>query len=144
MRKIQHSVRWHGWLFNAIEEWGKRHGGKNFSDSVNHLLTCELERLGYKPEFFEPGIYNQIKLKNLLKALPVKLREKIEKENAGYKQVLEKYNMTVNAFFQEAEKDDEKYLHIPSIEEEYGMCPDKNQKKAPLNDEAEQKKAKAG
>jgi hypothetical protein len=38
-------------------QWGSGHGGKNFSDSVNFLLACELDRLGYKREMYEPGIY---------------------------------------------------------------------------------------
>jgi hypothetical protein len=57
MKKIQHSVRWEGWLANAVDEWGRTHGGKSFSDSANYLLACELDRLGYKREFYEPGIY---------------------------------------------------------------------------------------
>jgi hypothetical protein len=59
MKKVQHSVRWEGWLSNAIDEWGKKNGGKTFSDSVNYLLACELDRLGYKREFYEPGIYEK-------------------------------------------------------------------------------------
>jgi hypothetical protein len=61
MRKVQHSVRWEAWLSNAIDEWGKDHGGKSFSDSVNYLLACELDRLGFKREFYEPGIYGENK-----------------------------------------------------------------------------------
>jgi hypothetical protein len=39
MKKVQHSVRWEGWLSNAIDEWGMENGRKNFSDSVNYLLA---------------------------------------------------------------------------------------------------------
>ncbi|GHV12366.1 hypothetical protein FACS189491_05230 [Spirochaetia bacterium] len=59
MKKIQHNVRWEGWLSNAIDAWGKENGKKVFSDSVNYLLACELDRLGYKREFYEPGIYEK-------------------------------------------------------------------------------------
>jgi hypothetical protein len=59
MKKVQHNVRWEGWLFNAIDEWGRENGGKSFSDSVNYLLACELDRLGYKREVYEPGIYEK-------------------------------------------------------------------------------------
>jgi hypothetical protein len=59
MRKVQHNVRWEGWLANAIDEWGRENGGKSFSDSVNYLLACELDRRGYKREFYEPGIYEK-------------------------------------------------------------------------------------
>jgi hypothetical protein len=59
MRKVQHSVRWERWLANAVDEWGRENGGKNFSDSVNYLLACELDRRGYKREFYEPGIYEK-------------------------------------------------------------------------------------
>jgi hypothetical protein len=61
MRKVQHSVRWEGWLANAIDKWGREHGGKNFSDSVNYLLACELDRLGFKREAYEPGVYEKPK-----------------------------------------------------------------------------------
>jgi hypothetical protein len=60
MKKIQHSVRWEGWLSNAIDEWGRKNGKKNFSDSVNYLLACELDRRGYKREIYEPGIYEPL------------------------------------------------------------------------------------
>jgi hypothetical protein len=59
MKKVQHNVRWEGWLSNAIDEWGKKNGQKTFSDSVNYLLACELDRRGYKREFYEPGIYEK-------------------------------------------------------------------------------------
>jgi hypothetical protein len=61
MKKVQHNVRWEGWLSNAIDEWGMENGHKNFSDSVNYLLACELDRLGYKREIYEPGIYEKRK-----------------------------------------------------------------------------------
>ena len=59
MKKVQHSVRWEGWLANAIDAWGKAHGGKSFSDTVNYLLACELDRRGYKREAYEPGVYKK-------------------------------------------------------------------------------------
>jgi hypothetical protein len=55
-KKIQHSVRWEGWIANAIDAWAKENGNKTFSDSVNYLLACELERWGYKRMHYEPGI----------------------------------------------------------------------------------------
>jgi hypothetical protein len=61
MKKVQHSVRWEGWLSNAIDRWAKENGNKSFSDSVNYLLACELDRLGYKREAYEPGIYEKTK-----------------------------------------------------------------------------------
>ncbi|AEF82273.1 hypothetical protein [Leadbettera azotonutricia] len=64
MKKVQHNVRWEGWLSNAIDEWGRENGGKTFSDSVNYLLACELDRLGYKREVYEPGIYEKTKDEN--------------------------------------------------------------------------------
>ena len=131
MKKKQQSVRWHAWLFNAIEEWGKRNGPKSFSDSVNYLLTCELERRGYKPEFFEPGIYDRIKFKNMLKHMPPEMKKRVETENMGYRQVMEEFNITINFAVQKAEKDDTKYLQIPSIEEEYGMDQDREVQKQP-------------
>jgi hypothetical protein len=57
MQKVQRNVRWEGWLVNAIETWGKAHGNKSFSDSVNYLLACELDRRGFKREDYEPGVY---------------------------------------------------------------------------------------
>jgi hypothetical protein len=61
MKKVQHNVRWEGWLSNAVDEWGKINGQKTFSDSVNYLLACELDRRGYKWEFYEPGVYEKKK-----------------------------------------------------------------------------------
>ena len=55
-RKIQHSVRWEGWIANAIDAWAEENGKKTFSESVNYLLAVELERWGYKREKYEPGI----------------------------------------------------------------------------------------
>jgi hypothetical protein len=113
MKTVQHNVRWHGWLSNAIEEWRKRHGNKSFSDSVNYLLTCELERRGYKPEHFEPGIYEKIKLKNLMKYLPDELVEKVKSgEIAGYYQLMEQTNVIMSSFMHRAEVDDTKSLEI--------------------------------
>lgn len=56
MRKVQHSVRWEAWIANAIDEWAKENGNKNFSDSVNYLLSSELNRRGYTREVYEPGV----------------------------------------------------------------------------------------
>ena len=55
-RKIHHSVRWEGWIVNAIEAWAKENGSKNFTDSVNYLLAIELGRWGYTRMHYEPGI----------------------------------------------------------------------------------------
>ena len=55
-KKVQRSVRWEGWVKNAIDAWGKENGNKSFSDSVNYLLGVELERWGYKRMYYEPGI----------------------------------------------------------------------------------------
>jgi hypothetical protein len=112
MKTIQHNVRWHGWLSNAIEEWRKRHGNKSFSDSVNYLLTCELERRGYKPEYFEPGIYEKIKLKNLAKHLPPALAKRVDSGELGYYQLMEEENIIITPFVHKAEADDTKYLGI--------------------------------
>jgi hypothetical protein len=55
-RKVQHSVRWEGWIANAVDAWAKENGNKTFSESVNYLLACELERWGYTRKYYEPGI----------------------------------------------------------------------------------------
>ena len=55
-RKVQHNVRWEGWIANAIDAWSEENGGKTFSESVNYLLAVELERWGYRREEYEPGI----------------------------------------------------------------------------------------
>jgi hypothetical protein len=113
MKTVQHNVRWHGWLSNAIEEWRKRHGNKSFSDSVNYLLTCELERRGYKPEHFEPGIYEKIKLRNLMKYLPDNLAKKVKSgEIAGYYQLMEEANVIMATYIHKAEADDTKSFEI--------------------------------
>jgi hypothetical protein len=55
-RKVQHSVRWEGWIASAIDAWARENGNKSFSESVNYLLACELSRRGYTREFYEPGV----------------------------------------------------------------------------------------
>jgi hypothetical protein len=55
-RKVQHSVRWEGWIASAIDAWARENGNKIFSESVNYLLACELSRRGYTREFYEPGV----------------------------------------------------------------------------------------
>ena len=55
-RKVQHNVRWEGWIKNAVDAWGQANGGKSFSDSVNYLLAIELERWGYRRMHYEPGL----------------------------------------------------------------------------------------
>ncbi|MDR2097667.1 MAG: hypothetical protein LBP37_04025 [Spirochaetaceae bacterium] len=55
-KKVQHSVRWEGWIANAIDAWAKENGNKTFSESVNYLLAVELERWGYTRAIYEPGI----------------------------------------------------------------------------------------
>jgi hypothetical protein len=56
MKTVQHTVRWEGWLSNAVDEWRKKNGGKTFSQAVNYLIAIELERWGYTREHYEPGI----------------------------------------------------------------------------------------
>jgi hypothetical protein len=58
VKKVQHSVRWEAWLAAAIDAWRKDNGGKSFSDSVNYLLSCELDRRGYRRVEYEPGLNN--------------------------------------------------------------------------------------
>jgi len=138
----QHNVRWNGWLFNAIEEWRKRRGNKSFSDSVNYLLACELERRGYKQEYFEPSEYDRIKLKNLLKYTTPNLKKEIEL-GMGYLEVIEKHNIIINSAVIKAQKDDTADLHIPSFEEELELKQGNKHEKSILQDKSDKKIDKA-
>jgi len=133
MKKIQHSVRWNAWLCNAIEEWRKRHGHKSFSDTVNYLLACELNRRGYQQKYFEPGIYEKIKLSNLIKELPPKVVGEIEKNGMSYEEVVLKYNVILKPFDDKAAKNDVKSLNIPEFDEEIGIRPITEFKENPIN-----------
>jgi hypothetical protein len=104
MRKVQHNVRWEGWLSNAIEEWSRENGRKGFSDAVNYLLACELDRRGYKREVYEPGIYEKLKRERLLPHLPEHIRNEVIAQDLSYGQILEKYGLSLKPFMDKAEK----------------------------------------
>jgi hypothetical protein len=105
MKKVQHSVRWEGWLSNAIEEWGRENGKKGFSDAVNYLLACELDRRGYKREIYEPGIYEKHKLEKLLPYLPEDMRNDVIGGGLSYGELLEKYALALKPFIDKAEEE---------------------------------------
>jgi hypothetical protein len=73
MKTVQHTVRWEGWLSNAIQAWCKENGDKTFSQAVNYLISNELGRWGYTREYYEPGISKVPSSEPLIKAGVVKI-----------------------------------------------------------------------
>jgi hypothetical protein len=68
MLKTKTPIMLEKWLVNAIDEWSRENGEKKFSDAVNYLLSCEMNRRNYFREEYEPGIFERKLTKKKLAA----------------------------------------------------------------------------
>jgi predicted HTH transcriptional regulator len=61
-----------------------------------------LDRLGYKREIYEPGIYEKRKLEEIMPYLPEDMRNEVINQVLSYSGLLEKYGPALKPFIDKA------------------------------------------